>query len=123
MSMNVLLWVFQILLALHTLTGALWKLSNSEQAVGSLKALPHGVWQALIVMELLCAVGLVLPALRTSLARLAPLAAACIAGEMLLFCAVHLVSGDPNHFEMIYWLVVASLCGFIIYGRVSDKAS
>jgi len=30
--MNILLWTFQVLLALHTAIGAVWKFSNSEQA-------------------------------------------------------------------------------------------
>ena len=37
--MNPTLWVLQSLLALHTAIGALWKFSNSEQAVPSLSAL------------------------------------------------------------------------------------
>ena len=31
--MNVLLWILQILLALHTVTGAVWKFFNSEHSV------------------------------------------------------------------------------------------
>ena len=42
--MNILLWILQILLALHTTMGAVWKFSNSEQTVHSLSAIPHGVW-------------------------------------------------------------------------------
>jgi hypothetical protein len=116
--MNILLWILQILLALHTVMGAVWKFSHSaEQTMPSLKAIPHGVWLAMSVVELLCAVGLVLPALNTSLAILAPIAAACIAAEMLLFCALHIYSGDASYGPMIYWLVVAVICGFIAYGR------
>ena len=61
--MNVLLWILQILLALHTIMGALWKFSHSaEQTMPSLKAIPHGVWLAMSLIELLCAVALILPA-------------------------------------------------------------
>ena len=115
--MNIALWVLQILLALHTVVGAVWKFSNSEQAVPSLQAIPHGVWLALIGFELLCSVGLILPALYKPLAILAPVAASGIAAEMLLFSGVHLNSGDANHGPMIYWLVVAAICLFIAYGR------
>jgi DoxX-like family len=115
--MNVLLWVLQILLALHTLMGALWKFSNSEQTVPSLKAIPHGVWLALCVLELLCSLGLVIPALNKRLAILAPIAAVCIAAEMLLFSGLHIDSGAANYGPMIYWLVVAAICAFIAYGR------
>ena len=61
--MNILLWVLQILLALHTAIGAVWKFFNSEQTVPSLKAIPHGVWLSLSVIEILCSLALVLPAL------------------------------------------------------------
>lgn len=115
--MNILLWVLQILLALHTVIGAGWKLSNSEQAVPSLKAIPHEVWLAMAVFELLCSLGLVLPALNKPLAILAPVAAVCIAAEMLLFCGLHIRSGDANYGHVIYWLVVAAICAFIAYGR------
>lgn len=118
--MSVLLWVLQVLLALHTAMGAVWKFSNSEQSVPSLSALPHGVWSALSGLELLCAVMLVLPALRPLRARvgvLAPVAAAAITAEMVLFCGVHLASAETNHSELIYWLVVAAFGAFIAVGR------
>jgi hypothetical protein len=115
--MNSLLWVLQILLALHTVVGAIWKLSNSEQAVPSLSAIPHGVWLAMSVLEVFFALGLILPAFKKRLGILAPVAAACIAGEMLLFTGVHLSSGDGDSGQMIYWLVVAGICGLIAFGR------
>jgi len=115
--MNILLWVLQILLALHTVVGAVWKFSNSEQTVPSLSAIPHGVWLGMSGVELLCALGLILPAFHKPLAILAPVAALGIAAEMLLFSVVHLYSGDANDGPMIYWLVVAAVCAFIAYGR------
>lgn len=115
--MNILLWILQILLALHTAVGAVWKFSNPEQSVPSLKAIPHSVWLAMSVVELFCSLGLILPAFNKSAGILAPVAAACVAAEMLLFCGVHIYSGDANNNPMIYWLVVAAVCAFIAYGR------
>jgi hypothetical protein len=115
--MNTLLWVLQGLLALHTLVGALWKLSNSEQAVPSLRAIPHRVWRGLSVFELCCSLGVIVPAFHQPLAMLAPVAAACIAAEMLVFCGLHVKSRDPHSGPMLYWLVVAVLGAFIAYGR------
>src|SRR5437762_13989874 len=115
--MNILLWVLQIVLALHTILGAVWKFANSEQTVPSLNAIPHGAWLTLIVFELVCSLGLILPALDKSLAILAPIAAAGIAVEMLLFSGVHIYSGDPSYGPIMYWLVVAAVCVFIAYGR------
>lgn len=116
--MNILLWVLQILLALHTVMGAVWKFSNSaEQTMPTLSAIPHEVWLAMGVFELLCSLALILPAFNKPLAILAPVAAVCIAAEMLLFSGLHIYSGAANYGPMIYWLVVAAICAFVAYGR------
>lgn len=119
--MNILLWVLQILLALHTIMGAAWKFSHSEQAVPSLKAIPHGIWMAMIPFELLCSLALVLPVFPNFPTNIVPIAAACIAGEMLFFCGVHFYSGHKDFGPVIYWLVVAAFCAFIAYGRIFGK--
>jgi len=119
--MNILLWVLQTLLAVHTAIGAVWKFSNPAQSMPSLGAIPAGVWLAMSVVELLCAVGLVLPIVYKPLAVLVPLAAILIAAEMLLFCGLHLASGDRSYGPMAYWLVVATICAFIAYGRFAPK--
>ena len=115
--MNILLWVLQILIALHTAMGAVWKFSHSEQSVPTLQAIPHKVWLGLSVFELLCSLGLVLPVLGASLGLLAPIAATGIAAEMLVFSGVHMRSGATRHQPMIYWLVVAAVCAFVAYAR------
>jgi hypothetical protein len=116
--MNIVLWVFQVLLALHTVMGAVWKLSNpAEKAVPSLKAIPPAVWTGLSVAEVIAAGLLVLPLLSRSLGQLAPLAAIAIAVEMVLFSVVHVRSGETNHSPVVYWLVVAAFCAFIAVGR------
>ncbi len=61
---HVFLWILQILLAMHTVMGAVWKLSNSEQTVAALNVLPHSVWLGLSFFELLCALLLVVPLFR-----------------------------------------------------------
>jgi hypothetical protein len=116
--MNILLWVLQILLALHTAIGAVWKFSNSaEQTMPSLKAIPNGIWLGMSVFELLISLCLILPAFYKPLAILVPIAAVCIVVEMLLFCGLHIRSGGANYGPVIYWLVVAALCAFLAYGR------
>jgi len=115
--MNMLLWVLQVLLALHTIMGAVWKFSNSEQTVPSLSAIPHGVWLGMSGVELILSLGLVLPAIFKPLAIAAPTAAALIAAQMLVFCGIALGSGIASPGELIYWLVVAVISAFIAYGR------
>jgi hypothetical protein len=119
--MNIILWVLQALLAFHTAMGAVWKFSHSEQAVPSLKAIPHAVWLGLSGVELLCAVGLLLPAVMKNFGISAPVSAVIIAAEMLLFCGLYLASGETEHGQMIYWLGVAAFCAFIAYGRFTQE--
>lgn len=119
--MNVLLWILQVLLALHTAVGAVWKWSNSENTMPSLGAIPHGVWLGMSVLELLCVVALIVPAFSKRLAILTPIAAAFVAAEMLFFTGVHLASGSTSIGPVIYWLVVAAICALIVYGRLVLK--
>lgn len=116
--MNVLLRVLQVLLAIHTAAGAVWKFSNSAQSVPALRAIPHGAWLAMSAVELLCALALIVPAFSRRLAVLAPIAAGVIAAEMLVFCGVSLRSRAADPGELVYWLVVAAICAFIAWGRL-----
>lgn len=117
--MNIALWALQLFLALHTAMGAVWKWSHSEQAVPSLAALPHVVWLGLSGIEGLAAIALLLPALGSRFAGASPLGAAFVTGEMLIFTGVHLASGTTAHGELVYWLVVAGLAGFLAFARRS----
>lgn len=119
--MNILLWVLQILLALHAVIGAMWKFSNSEQTVPALQAIPHGVWLAMGVLELLCGLGLILPAFNRSLVMLAPVAAAWIVAEMLLLSGLNIFSSSADYQSMTVWLVVAALSAFVACGRFARK--
>lgn len=116
--MNIVLWVFQVILALHTAMGAIWKFSKSaEETMPSLKAIPQPVWLGMGGVELLCALALVVPAFYEPAARLAPIAAILIAVEMVALSAIHLSSGDGNYGSIAYWLVVAGVSSVIAYCR------
>lgn len=115
--MHIFLWVLQVLMALHTAMGAVWKFSNSEQSVPTLKAIPHGVWLGMGGLELLAAVALVLPVLNASFGKVTPYAASFIVVEMVFMTIVHFASGSTEKGSPIYWLVVAAICAFLAYGR------
>lgn len=119
--MNIFLGILQILLAIHTAIGAVWKFSNSEQTIPALAALPHMVWLGLSVLELPISLCFVIPLFYKPWAKLAPLAAGCIATEMLLFCFVNATSGNINSGQIIYWLVVMLLCDIVVFGRLVRK--
>ena len=116
--MNILLWVLQVLLAAHTTIGAIWKFSHSAgQTMPSLSAIPNGLWLTMSGFEFAFALCLILPAFNKSLGKLVPIGAIGVIAEMLLFSGLHIYSGDANNSPLIYWLVVAVVCGFIAYGR------
>jgi len=127
--MNILLWILQALLAFHTLTGAIWKFSNTaEQTMPSLAAIPNVLWIGMAVIEILVAIALLLPLINKSLGRFPAYAALTIVAEVLLFSIIHLFSGDSTFGSVIYWLVVAAFSAFIAYGRfalmpIGQKAS
>ncbi len=118
--MNIFLWVLQGLLALHTLAGAVWKFTKSaEETMPSLGAIPQPIWVSMGVVEIVCAIALVLPMFLAGTAKLAPYGAVVIALEMLALCALHIASGNiSNVGPMVYWLVVAAICAVIAYGRM-----
>lgn len=117
--MNIFLWVLQVLIALHTIMGAIWKFSHTaEQTMPALKAIPSNAWLALAGVELMCALCLLVPAIYKPAAALAPIAAIFIAGIMVSFCVISLLSGNSAANSIIYWLVVAGICAFIAYGRM-----
>ena len=69
------------------------------------------------VAELVLSLGLILPIFHKPLALLAPIAALCIAAEMVLFVGLHIASGDKDYSSIVYWLVVTAACAFVAYGR------
>lgn len=121
--MNFLLWILQILLALHTAVGAVWKFSHPAQSVPALQVLPTGVWRGLGFLELGCSAVLLLPLVVRSWGPLASVAAMVVAAEMLLFSGLHLWSGDRQHGHLFYWLVVAALCTLLVWGRFASKTA
>ncbi len=115
--MTAVLRLLQVVFGLHTLVGALWKVSNAESLVPSLGALPHGVWLGLGVVEAACAAVLILAGAVKRFDRVVPFAAGFVVAEMLLFTGLHAASGATGHQEVVYWLVVAALGAFLAVGR------
>ncbi len=60
--MNVLLWILQVALALLYLAGGSYKVFKFDELASHLRALSRGGWRALGVLEMVCAVLLVVPA-------------------------------------------------------------
>jgi hypothetical protein len=102
--MNIVLWVLQILLGLYYLMGGGWMVSKVPG--GWLKLLPKPVWMAIGLLQVLLAVGLVVP-------KLTPLAAVGVAVETLLVSALT----KPKFQGFLWVLIPAVLALFLAYGR------
>lgn len=120
--MNKLLWTLQILAALLYLASGVMKAFRLEQireGVRSFDALPDKLWAFLGLMELVCALGLILPPLLHFHPALTILSATILAMESLIFIGVHLKYRElaPTIMSVALGLFVA----FIAYGRLFLK--
>ncbi len=118
--MNILLWVLQGLAALLYASSGVMKVfmfNKISQDVPSFGALPRKVWMTLGLVELVCAVALVVPDAFRWHPELAVEAAAILAFESLVFIWVHV-----NYREVaptILSAVLGLLVAFIAFGRIS----
>ena len=125
--MSLFLWILQVLLAVHTLMGAFWKFSNTPaEAIPSLSAIPNFLWLGMSFIEILVSLCLIAPAFQKfmknkNLGKLVPFAALYIVFEMLVFTFVHTMSPETNNSPVVYWMIVAVICGFLAYGRAVLK--
>jgi hypothetical protein len=109
--MNILLWVLQILLGLYYLMGGSWMLKNIPGVW--LKILPKPVWMALGLLQILFAVGLVLPGAVEMNPQLTPISAIGVVVETVLVAAM-----TKPKFQGLLWVVIPALLAlFVAYGR------
>ena len=117
--MNRLLWVLQILAALLYGSSGVMKVFMFErirQDVPSFGALPREAWMALGILELVCTIGLIVPAAFHWRPRLTSLAAIVLTIESLVFVWVHVQYHEIA--PMIMSGVLGLLMAFIAYGRM-----
>lgn len=118
--MNIILWIIQILLALLFLFAGGSKLVMSMEAMAA-QSPPNAVQlsEAFVrfigVVEVLGALGLVLPGLLRRNQMLTPLAALGLL--IVMIGAVVVTIMGPGPIYIIFPLIVALLCAFVAYGR------
>ena len=117
--MNVLLWVLQVLAALLYGSSGVMKVfmfDKISQNVPSFGALPRKAWMTLGIVELVCTVGLIVPAAFHWQPPLTILAATVLGVESLVFVWVHVKYREvaPTILSGVLGLLVA----FIAYGRM-----
>jgi uncharacterized membrane protein YphA (DoxX/SURF4 family) len=117
-TMNILLWILQVLAALLYGTSGVMKVflfDKVSQGVPSFGALPREAWMGLGILELVCVVGLIVPAALRWRPGLTVIAATVLAIESLVFIAVHVIYGEIT--SIILSGVLGLLMAFIAYGR------
>ncbi len=117
--MNTLLWVLQVLAALLYAASGVMKVFLFDEIrtqVPSFGALPRGAWMFLGILELVCTVGLIVPAAVRWQPVLTVVAAAILAIESLVFIGVHVKYREVG--SIIMSGVLGLLMAFIAYGRV-----
>jgi uncharacterized membrane protein YphA (DoxX/SURF4 family) len=120
--MNTLLWVLQVLAALLFGASGIMKVfmfDKVSEGVPSFGALPREVWMAVGVLELVCAVGLIVPAAFHWKPALTVVAATVLAIESLVFVWVHVQYREIA--TIIMCSVLGLLMAFIAYGRLFLK--
>ena len=117
--MNILLWVLQVLGALLYGSSGVMKVFMFDKVshdIPSFGALPRNVWMILGILELVCTVGLILPAALHWQPSLTILAATILAVESLVFIGVHVKYREVA--PTIMSAVLGLLMAFIAYGRM-----
>ena len=118
--MHILLWVLQIVTALLYGASGVMKVFMFEKAsegVPSFGALPREGWAALGALELLCMVGLIVPAAFHWQPMLTVVAASLLAVESLVFIGVHVKYREVT--PIIMSATLGLLMVFIAYGRLT----
>ena len=117
--MNILLWVLQVLAALLYGASGVMKVfmfDKVSEDVRSFEALPRKAWMALGILELVCTVGLIVPAAFHWQPALTVAAATGLAIESLVFVWVHAKYGEIT--SIILSGGLGLLMAFIAYGRL-----
>jgi len=121
-TMNILLWVLQVLAALVYGASGVMKVFMFDKVSGdvpSFGALPREAWMTLGILELVCTVGLIGPAAFRWQPKLTVVAATVLAIESLVFIAVHVKYREIA--PIIMSGVLGLLMAFIAYGRMVLK--
>ena len=117
--MNILLWVLQVLAALVYGASGVMKVFMFDKVSGDVQsfgALPREAWMTLGILELVCTVGLIVPAAFRWQPKLTVVAATVLAIESLVFIGVHVKYGEIA--PIIMSGLLGLLMAFIAYGRM-----
>ena len=124
--MNALFRIAQIALAVLAFAGGAYKIFAFDQiaSMPAMGALPYGAWVAVGVLEIVCALLLIIPAAAKRMPVLTPLAATVLALESLGLAVLYarhslqLTAANP----LVWVILIAVLAAFVAYGRSAPRA-
>lgn len=118
---NVVLWIGQIVLAFLNFAGGAYKVMAYEELakVPSSATLPQAGWAVIGVLEIVCAILLIVPAATKKMPWLTPLAAAVLTVEALALSGNHaMYSLDLAATNPLVWSAsMAVIAGLVAWGR------
>lgn len=114
-TMNIVLWIVQVLLAALFLWHGLIFLKPPASMIEMFASLPVGFRYFLGLAEILAAIGLILPGLLGILKWLTPLAAAGLSIVMIGAVLLHLAHQEVP--QTIVTAVLLALTSFVAYAR------
>lgn len=117
--MNLLLWVFQALLALLYLTGGYYKAFQFDALADQFPAVPRGGWRLVGLVEMVGAVLLIVPAAIGWMPSLTIIAAVVLAVETLVISGIyarHSLKMTPAN-PLVWSGVMFALVSFVAYAR------
>lgn len=116
--MNILLWTLQVLAALlYGASGTMkvFMFEDISEQVRSFDALPQEIWMALGMLELVCTIGLIVPAAFRWRPQFTVVAATILALESFVFIGVHVMFNEFGSMGMS--AALGLVMAFIAYGR------
>lgn len=117
-AMHITLWVAQVLLALSLISGTFLKFMPIEKISAMMPwtgQVPEIIVRLLGIVDLLGALGLILPALLRLKPKLTPWAALCTVALMLCATIFHISRGEASAIGFNLFCIV--LAAFVAWGR------
>jgi len=117
--MNILLWTAQGALALLCLSGGAYKTLKFDELSKQMRAVSHGRWRAIGLLEIACGILLIVPAAVNWMPFLTPLAAAALGLETFALSGLYarhsrkLTAANP----LVWSVAMALMAVFVAYGR------
>jgi uncharacterized membrane protein YphA (DoxX/SURF4 family) len=117
--MDIVLWIVQVVLALGLAAAGLNHITRPERATTGrmawIRAVPGPLMTTIGVLEILGAIGLILPALTRIAPVLTPIAATAIVALMILAVAFHIRRNELS--STVGNVILGIVAAFVAYGR------